>query len=195
MGTLILLVLVLWALVSLLRRDGPRHRNGYDLIRSSEASWKRGKGKDPYIYLSVYFLNRGNWYYYRTEDPSVRSNDIVVVPWGKNNHPEPAIVGWVEHRRASDVPYPLSRTKTMIRKAGDGYRAAFDEQIRWPLKVNVSERWSRDERGKALHVHNEPSERRKLREWIGENPRLQVIEPISELDLERTRFNHDGSWM
>ena len=26
----------------------------------------------------------------------------------------------------------------MIRKAGDGYRAAFDEQIRWPLKVNVS---------------------------------------------------------
>ena len=53
MGTLILLVLVLLALVNLLRRDGPGHRNGYDLIGSSEASWKRGKGKDPYIYAHM----------------------------------------------------------------------------------------------------------------------------------------------
>ena len=149
----VVILLILWAVVSLLLWDGPRHMNGYDLIRSSEASWNKGKGRKLYICLSVYFLNRGNWYYYLTEDPSVRPNDIVVVPWGKNDHQELAIVGWVEQR-------------------------------------NVSQRWCRDERGKALLVHNEPEERRKLKAWIRENPRLKIIEPISDLDFERTRFMH-----
>lgn len=183
MGALLALVL-LWALVSWLWREGPVHRNGYDMITSSQASWNRGKGREPVIYLSVYFLNRGNWYYYRTEDPSVRPNDIVVVPWGRNNHPEFAIVGWVEQRTASDVPFPLSRTKYMIRKAGEEYRTVFEDALRWPLTVNVSQRWSRDEQGKALLVHNERGERRKLKDWIRKNPRLKIIEPISDLEYE-----------
>lgn len=190
MGALLALGL-LWALVGWLWREGPVHRNGYDMITSSQASWNRGKGREPVIYLSVYFLNRGNWYYYRTEDPSVRPNDIVVVPWGRNNHPEFAIVGWVEQRTASDVPFPLSRTKYMIRKAGEEYRAVFEDALRWPLTVNVSQRWSRDERGKAFLVHNEGDERRKLRAWIRENPRLKIIEPMSELEAERRRGWHD----
>jgi hypothetical protein len=70
-----------------------------------------------YTYLSEYFLNRGNWYYYLTDDPAIRPNDVVVVPWGKNNNAELAIVGWVEQRTAADVPYPLSRMKYILRKA------------------------------------------------------------------------------
>ena len=186
----VVILRILWAVVSLLLWDGPRHMNGYDLIRSSEASWNKGKGRKLYICLSVYFLNRGNWYYYLTEDPSVRPNDIVVVPWGKNDHQELAIVGWVEQREERDVPYPLSRMKYMIRKAGDECRADFENKLRWPLIVNVSQRWCRDERGKALLVHNEPEERRKLKAWIRENPRLKIIEPMSDLDFERTRFMH-----
>ncbi len=184
------ILLILLAVFGVLLSDVPRHKDGYDLITSSEASWNKGKGREPYIYLSVYFLNRGNWYYYRTEDPSVRPNDIVVVPWGKNNHPEMAIVGWVEQRTASDVPFPLSRTKLMIRKAGEECRADFEEKLRWPLIVNVSQHWCRDERGKALLVHNEREERKKLRAWIRENPRLKMIEPLSDLEFERRRFEH-----
>ena len=186
----LLAVFVLWAVSRLLLSGGPRHMHGYDLIRSSEASWHQWNGKGSYIYLSVYFLNRGNWYYYRTEDPTIRPNDIVVVPWGRNNRQELAIVGWVEQRTAADVPYPLSRTRMMIQKAGNEYRYAFDEGIRWPKKVNVSERWCREERGKAFHVHNDRDERKKLKAWIGENPRLMAFEPMSELDLERRRFMH-----
>jgi len=82
-----------------------------------------------YTYLSEYFLNRGNWYYYLTDDPAIRPNDVVVVPWGKNNNAELAIVGWVEQRTAADVPYPLSRMKYILRKASVECRPAFDEMI------------------------------------------------------------------
>ena len=136
-------------------------------------------GRNPetvYTYLSVYFLNRGNWYYYLTEDQSIGPNDVVVVPWGKNNNPELAIVGWVEKRYAPDVPFPLSRTKYMIRKASDRSRAAFDEMIRWPMEVNISCRWTRDEEGNGFQVVNDKRERAKLRRWIGENPRLKAVE-------------------
>ncbi len=61
--------------------------------------------------MSVYFLNRGNWYYYLTEDSSIRPNDVVVVPWGKNNNPELAIVGWVEHRTKSIHTTIIERNK------------------------------------------------------------------------------------
>lgn len=41
----LLAVFVLWAVIRLLLSDGPRHMNGYDLIRSSEASWHQWNGK------------------------------------------------------------------------------------------------------------------------------------------------------
>ena len=131
---------------------------------------------DTYIYVSVYFLNRGNWYYYLTEDPSIRPNDVVVVPWGKNNISELAIVGWVEHRTADDVPYPLSRMKYIRRRASDDCRPAFDEMVRWPMEVNTSWRWTRDEEGNSREVINDRIERDKLRKWISENPRLKPVE-------------------
>ena len=129
-----------------------------------------------YTYLSVYFQTRGNWYYYLTDEPTIRPNDIVVVPWGKYNRLELAIVGWVEQRTASDVPYPLSRMKYMVQKAPDNYRYVFDETIRWPKEVNISSRWTRDEEGNGYEAVNSREERAKLRAWISENPRLIPVE-------------------
>lgn len=142
-----------------------------------------GNGKESlrtnnktYIYLSVYFQNRGNWYYYLTDDPAIRPNDVVVVPWGKYNSKELAIVGWVEHRKAADVPYPLNRMKYIIRKAPDNCRYAFDEMVRWPMEVNISFRWTRDEEGNGFQVINGREERDKLRAWISKNSRLIPVE-------------------
>ncbi len=147
-----------------------------------ETEVRHGKaGRQPatvYTYLSVYFLNRGNWYYYLTNDPTIRPNDVVVVPWGKNNNAELAIVGWIEQRTAADVPYPLSRMKYILRKASAECRPAFDEMIRWPMKVNISCRWTRDEAGNGFQVINDQHERQKLRGWISENPRLIPFEPM-----------------
>lgn len=163
-----------------------------DTVRCGRSS---GKPETVYTYLSVYFLNRGNWYYYLTKDPSVRPNDVVVVPWGKNNNPELAIVGWVEQRLASDVPYPLSRTKYMIRKASDKSRAAFDEMVRWPMEVNVSCRWTRDEEGNGFEVVNEEEERAKLRRWIGQNPRLKAVERmVIGHETESEKFMNAVKW-
>ena len=121
-------ILCLIGKISLFRRDYKEDADHARRIRGKRAVY------DTYIYVSVYFLNRGNWYYYLTEDPTIRPNDVVVVPWGKNNNPELAIVGWVEHRTADDVPYPLSRMKYIRRKASDDCRPAFDEMIRWPIR-------------------------------------------------------------
>ncbi len=157
----------------------PDRRKRQDMQERTDHN-RRIRGKravyDTYIYVSVYFLNRGNWYYYLTEDPEIRPNDVVVVPWGRNNAPELAIVGWVEHRTADDVPYPLSRMKYIRRRASDSCRPAFDEMIRWPMEVNTSWRWTRDEEGNSLEVINDRIEREKLREWISENPRLKPVE-------------------
>ena len=159
---------------------------------------RRIRGKrdlyDTYIYVSVYFLNRGNWYYYLTEDPTIRPNDVVVVPWGKNNISELAIVGWVEHRVASDVPYPLNRMKYIIRKASDDCRPAFDEMIRWPMKVNISERWTRNENDKVILAVNGKDEREKLRNWICENPRLRPFECRPNPRTEGDQFWEAVRW-
>ena len=137
---------------------------------------KTGRAGEAYIYLSVYFQTRGNWYYYLTEDDSIQPNDVVVVPWGKWNRQELAIVGWVEHRTEADAPFPLSRTKYIIRKASPESRYAFDEMIRWPLEVNISCRWTRDEEGNGFQVVNDREERNRLRNWISKNPRLRPVE-------------------
>ena len=146
-------------------------------LRRKKAGGKQ-VAEDTYIYVSVFFLNRGNWYYYMTDDPMIRPNDVVVVPWGRRNTSELALVGWVEYRTALDVPYPLNQTKWILRKASDGCRPAFYETIRWPMEVNISWRWTRDERGIGFQAINDETERRKLRRWISENPELKPVERI-----------------
>ena len=185
------IAMFIMALLSLLFGNGEK-KKGYRTVRYG----KEKKREDvTYTYLSVYFQTRGNWYYYLTDDPTIRPNDVVVVPWGKYNNRELAIVGWVEHRKAADVPYPLSRMKYMIRKASDNCRYAFDEMAEWPMKVNISSRWTRDEEGNGFQVVNSREEREKLRAWIRENTRLIPFEPmvIGE-ESESGKFMDAVSW-
>ena len=163
-----------------------------DMVRCGR---KSRRPEEVYTYLSVYFLNRGNWYYYLTDDRTIGPNDVVVVPWGKNNNPELAIVGWVEQRTAAYVPYPLSRTKYVIRKASEKSRPAFDEMIRWPMEVNISCRWTRDEEGNGFQVVNDPEERANLQRWIGQNPRLKAVEHmVIGHETEREKFMEAVMW-
>ena len=63
------------------------------------------------------------------------------------------------------------------------------ELINWPKKVNISSRWTRDEDGNGIQAINDEEERRKMRTWISENPRLIPVESyVAGYKTEREKF-------
>jgi len=73
--------------------------------------------KTDLIYCSVEFLGGGSkTYYYRTEDASLEEGDEVVVPAGKDNHLAIAEIVKVEYFLPESVPFPLEKTKMILRR-------------------------------------------------------------------------------
>lgn len=68
------------------------------------------------IYCSV-SLDGGKTYYYTTEDESIEIGDMVIVPVGADNNELTGEVEDIEYFLPENVPFPLERTKTIIRKA------------------------------------------------------------------------------
>lgn len=92
------------------RRDG-EYDKGYKAGYSAGCS----KSSDKIIYCRVSF--RGNdVYYYRTNDKTIKVGDTVIVPTGKNNIESEAVVKSVNEYSENSVPYPLDKTKHIIRK-------------------------------------------------------------------------------
>jgi len=72
-------------------------------------------GLGRYIYVSVSFKIGSQSYSYRTKDGSIKKGDMVVVPVGDKEK-----VGYVTDvniYKKANVPYPLEKTKLVIRKA------------------------------------------------------------------------------
>lgn len=72
--------------------------------------------KSDYIFCSVEFVEYGNTYYYLTTDDTIRPGDRVLVPVGKMNAEKAATVTEVEYFQADQAPFPLERTKSILRK-------------------------------------------------------------------------------
>ncbi len=68
------------------------------------------------IYCSVSFSKGGYTYYYRTEDVSIEVGDKVVVPVGPDKFERVGVVEEIEHLNSQDVPYPIEKTKFILRK-------------------------------------------------------------------------------
>lgn len=85
------------------------------MLDPSVWNW-RPRGKDEYIYCEVEFENGGTTYSYRTEDETIRMGDHVLVPVGPENRPGAAVVVGLEYVTADTAPYPLEKTKRIIRK-------------------------------------------------------------------------------
>ena len=63
------------------------------------------------------FLDDGSkTYYYRTEDDSLEEGDEVVVPAGKDDHLAIAKIVDVEYFSPESVPFPLEKTKMILRR-------------------------------------------------------------------------------
>ena len=79
-----------------------------------------GKAKrcaSDYIYCSVMFYWNNEKYYYRTEDAAIRLGDRVVVPFGRDNFELEGDVVDIGYYQADEVPFPLEKTKSILRKA------------------------------------------------------------------------------
>lgn len=68
------------------------------------------------IYCSVVFSPYQKRYYYKSTDENIITGDLVVVPVGENDHEQMGVVKKVELFDVDNVPFPLSKTKVIIRK-------------------------------------------------------------------------------
>ena len=78
---------------------------------------KRKRHKNDYIYCSVAFDDGYKTYHYIADDDNIKADDFVVVPVGKDNHEAVVRVEKVEYFSGEDVPFPVGKTKHIIRKA------------------------------------------------------------------------------
>ena len=72
--------------------------------------------KSDYIYCSVKFENSYRKYHYISDDSNINIDDMVIVPVGEENRHTIAQVVDIDYCNANDVPYPLEKTKHIIRK-------------------------------------------------------------------------------
>jgi ADP-ribosylglycohydrolase len=70
-------------------------------------------------YCGVEYSYGSGIYHYRTTDLRIDVGDKVIVPVGTDNHEQTATVVTVEYCRWDDTPYPLEKTKQIIRMADD----------------------------------------------------------------------------
>lgn len=89
-----------------------------------------------YTYVSVCFLGGKHPYSYRTDDNSIRINSVVIVPTPEGE--KAAIVTAVGRYKEKNVPYPLDKTKSVIRKANRSERKPFKGvDMRMPLDIST----------------------------------------------------------
>lgn len=79
--------------------------------------------KSDYIFCSVEFNAYGNSYYYLTTDDTIEPGDLVLVPVGEANIEKTATVTKVAYFQAEQVPFPLEKTKSIVRKLEPGKKA------------------------------------------------------------------------
>lgn len=76
-------------------------------------------GPDNVIYCSVSFEDPSKTYYYQTDDDTIQIGDrVIVTVWPEDNEVM-AYVQNVQYFDKKEVPFPLHKTKHIIRKASD----------------------------------------------------------------------------
>jgi ADP-ribosylglycohydrolase len=70
-------------------------------------------------YCGVEYSHDSGIYHYQTTDLRIDVGDKVIVPVSDDNYEQTATVVTVEYCRWDNTPYPLEKTKKIIRKVGD----------------------------------------------------------------------------
>lgn len=69
-----------------------------------------------YTYCGVVYEGNSMVYHYRVNDELIKPGDIVIVPSGQNNEEKEATVVSVGEYLSNAVPYPIEKSKKIIRK-------------------------------------------------------------------------------
>lgn len=77
------------------------------------------KSPENVIYCSVSFGEPDKTYYYQTDDDTILIGEKVIVPVWPEDNGVPAYVQKVQYFDKRKVPFPLSKTKHIIRKANE----------------------------------------------------------------------------
>lgn len=92
---------------------------GYELF-NPRLYGRRKRRKSDYIYCSVSFEDGGQTYSYLARDDSYAVGDWVVVPAGRENREALAQIESISYYAAGEAPFPVERTKYILRKYEDG---------------------------------------------------------------------------
>lgn len=130
-------------------------------------------GPKKYIYLSVCFQGSRKPYAYRTDDRSIKVNDVVMVPVPEGAS-RPAIVADVRICTAKDAPWPPDQTKMIIGRADRKNRKLFaGVDMRVPIDISVMHRKT----GKGVEeVVTTAEQRKQMRKELAKYPHLKIIE-------------------
>lgn len=83
--------------------------------------YHHGVKEEEYIYLSCIFEPNGKTYYYRSKEDNLSIGDFVLVPSTKQENAETVVmIAEIMYCKKEDVPYPLEKTKFIVRKIDDG---------------------------------------------------------------------------
>lgn len=75
--------------------------------------------QSDFIFCNVQFDEYGQTYCYLTDDDTLEVGDRVVVPVGKNNYESVAKIESIEYHPVEEAPFPIEKTKKIIRRAED----------------------------------------------------------------------------
>lgn len=81
------------------------------------------------IFCNVQFDEYGKTYCYLTDDDTLEVGDRVVVPVGHDNHESFAQIESIEYHPAEEAPFPIEKTKKIIRRAEDEKDDADDSVV------------------------------------------------------------------
>lgn len=98
--------------------------NVHDFIRFygvgelfDERIYKKGKRRaSDLVFCKVEFEDGGQTYTYLADTDEYEVNDLVVVPAGQDNRETVARIESIEYRKPEDAPFPLEKTKHILRK-------------------------------------------------------------------------------
>ena len=101
------------------RRKPPLSKKNYNPITDAEEIQKLLDDKSIYTYCAVMFPSALHPYHYKTDDETIQIGDKVIVPVGTNNEERMGTVVSIEKHLRVSVPYPVEKTKSIIRKCED----------------------------------------------------------------------------
>lgn len=133
-------------------------------------------GFGTYTYVSVCFRPGAQSYSYRTTDSSVKVGDMVVVPAGHEE--KVGSVTAVEKYKKSNVPYPVEKTKLVIRKAT---KVDMEKNLELDMRVpmDISTTSFKTETGYRIVVLGQKDRETIKKQFVGKNVKIIEKYPVS----------------